>query len=391
MQCCCESDIYAASRIVATDPDDGTDTNIASALANVPAGGTIFVKDPLLVTDTLVFPRAPVSVEFASGAEVTTTGLGAKPLLLFPDGLAGITRYSIINLKTLGEDLATAQYLAEIADANSFAMTEFFLCDVRLFRRIFNVSNGDVTFAHATIIQVSNSFILPPNAASKLVTTPNPHASGVWGTSAKFTNCRLEEDADLSIGWADDVDGDIILVNSVITLVGAAFNGLTSDPASFIVVQGTVEFTGSSYDSTDEVHGTIASTGTLKVSSNSARLDITLTFGASLVLNAIGILVRVKQVTGHSAVAVAVDILSGANYCTVEGWFLDNTTACIRTAATHGSFKGGFNSTAAHKTILELAGADFNISAGSTGLHTGGSVTVVGASSLYDVTLANVA
>lgn len=366
---------------------------IQAAIAALPSsGGTVyFPPGTYLVTDTLAWGDKDITFNFSSGAKIITTGLGAKPLFKSLTGLTAIRKAIFWNPTCVGENSAAAQYFLELADVTSRCRPEIYTPDITGFRRVFNISGADLDYNIPVVIIVIGGRILPPHVASTFVESPGGAGTYSAGRVIYCTDCRLFDDVGAGLGWVLDFDGDLMLWGVLISVQGVSkIDGLSCVHTGIISGGGaSLEMFGANYDSSMSISASLNS-NTLKVSSAHAKLfDCSLYGSAAIIVNADRVVISALASEGTVA-AVGVDILSGADYVSVEGVFRDHATAAIRTAATKGSFRGTFQPTGAHKAIIETAGADFNIAAGCSGLGVAAAnVTIVGANSHYDVTLAN--
>jgi hypothetical protein len=381
------NDIYAATRVVSLTPGEGTDLTIASAVAALPAeGGTIFIKQGTYpVAATIIIPDKDVTFAFSGGAKITTTGLGANPLFKSNTGLTAIRKLIFWSPTAVGENLATAQYFLELADVNSRCLPEIYSPNITQFRRVFNISAADLAYIVPAIIKVIGGRILPPNVSSTLV--KSPLGAGTYDAGRIFyaTNCRLLDDSDLTLGWILDFDGDLFLTALTISITGASkVDGLT---CSETVINGgagaSLEVLGGSFDSYNTISAWLLVL-TLKLSAVSSKaIGCQLNVGGTIVVNAGGVVISGLSQHINNIVAIAVDILAGANYCVVDGSFADCTTAAIRTAAQRTTIgKSTFASTGTNKTILEAGAADRTLVTGCNGIASGGGFTIPGANSL---------
>jgi hypothetical protein len=370
---------------------------IVLAIAALPtSGGTVyFPPGTYLVTSTLSFGDKDIEFHFTPGAKIITTGLGANPLFKSLTGLTEFRKAIFWNPKCVGEDSAAAQYFLELADVNSRCRLEVYSPDITQFRRVFNISGADLAYIVPVSVRVIGGQIIPPNAVSTLIKSPGAAGTYDAGRSVYFSECLLLNEDNNNLGWTLDFDGDVFLSDVSILVTGTSkVDGLTCVNAYIQGPAGSqLEILGQNYYGSDMISARLYSI-ILKISSQYAKaVGCLLSDVARIIINGSRVnVVGLVQSSQGTIPAIAVDILAGADYALVDGSFQDCVTAGIRTAATKGSFRGTFAPTGVHKAIIELAGADFNIASGCSGLGAAAAnVTQVGANSHYDVTLANTA
>jgi hypothetical protein len=76
-------DIFAADRVVSQIPGDGTDNNVASAIANLPNGGSIFVKAGTYPINLSLRTGPGQNIKIRGSGPATIFNLGAHPISLF--------------------------------------------------------------------------------------------------------------------------------------------------------------------------------------------------------------------------------------------------------------------------------------------------------------------
>jgi len=390
-------DIVAATFVVGGDLQSADFTTLSEAIASLqsPGGKIVCLDGSHRIPATIDLPNMEVEiVGCGPGATVLVPTFSGGPLFRIPDGLTGFHRYMIRDLSSVGGNVAGDAFL-EVSDANSYGKPYIQFVQLTGWQIALDITDGDQDYTEPVEVRFAFCTIFSPAADSPLVTSPMSAGSFDFGMVVWFDQCMLSNEQGvapiLDLGWKIDFDGDLILSGTphLTCSSNSACDGLMCSDGLELECQGacTFEIMGQSYWGvcTGKLFG---GGGTYKISGSWSNYYIK-PFSCSIVVNAIQVQITVN--TFFTPAAVQVDILAGANYCMVTGEFLDSTTAAIRTAATYGSFRGCFASTGAHKTILELAGANFNIAAGCTGISTGGGVTKVGANSLYDTTIANVA
>lgn len=381
-------DVVAATFVVGNDLHDADFLTLAEAIANLPDNSrSIYCLTPETVTSSIVLPDGDLTITWADAATFSYSGVAV--LFQVPNGLTDFRRYYFIGGNFDGGG-AVGQTFVQLSDVNSYGLPYFMNCKVRGARIVVDITAGDTDYIDPVFVRFIGGLIESPDSSSTLAKTPNAAGSFAFGSVVKFDGTNLSTEGSATNGWTIDFDGDLILDDILALYQGGtcACDGLQINGSSGIYGFQTFTVNGANYWANNGGHFALGNGSVLKVPDG--KWDV-VNNGGTIQVN--GASVEVHIVTNYvAAAAVAVDILSGSDYALVTGRFADHATASIRTAAKYGSFSGcRFTSTGAHKTVLELAGADFNIATGCTPLHAGGGVTVVGANSLYDVTLANVA
>ncbi len=341
----------------------------------------------------LDLPDKNVTFRWSPGARII---IGSEVITVFSIATVTARRlYRFINPSVHG-DATSGQVFLEKADDSVLALADVQIenPDVTGFEIPFFISDGDTTYGAPTQIHVVGGRIMPTAlAGSKLIKTTAAPGSFAFPVAISFTQTQLNNPAN-GDAWNLSFDGDLFLtdIDNLPVKGSCGCNGLQCSGSVSMYgasVQIAWELFGQAFYSTDTINALILSSVELKLSwrfnINSIRL-----ISGTLVVNSIRCKIG-NVVDQGGAQAAKIDILAGADFCSVTGGYLAvGTTAQIRTAADSGTFTGiCFNATA--KTFLELAGADKNIVAGCTGVSTGTGFTLVGAGSICDVTIANVA
>jgi hypothetical protein len=184
-------------------------------------------------------------------------------------------------------------------------------------------------------------------------------------------------------GWHVDCDADLQLADPIISLTG-------ENHCAGIDVLGRLQLYGMSYPISDSLEAHGANWWATSWIDWIYNIAINLKFDqvysidglymslSTLTLNASGCKVSKIEYPNGGALAVGVDILAGADDCSIDSSnFKDNTTAAIRSAAQRTRISGcKFTSTGAHKTILDTGAGDYTLGVGNIGVNTGGGMTL---------------
>lgn len=380
-------DRYAATRIVSSDPTQGTDLTIQGAINNLPAGGgTIFVKDSQSVSATVVLADKSITFVFAAGATVTAPA-ALVTLFEIPDGLTEERRYTWDNLEAIGASVVGQTFL-KLSDSNSFGEAFFYQPDISGFQIIFYYANGDVNFTRPTRVFAEYGCIMPTAlAGNEIGKTDSPAGTELFGASLFGFNCIWLDPDHLDRGWTLDFDGDLLLkgVRSQwagdshidgIDVVNSYFEGTNR-----LVVPSSITNHDNSFDSTRFLEGSYWNgvslktvTGFLKIV-NSVWAFCGVVFGGQRC-----------QLIGFDAtfagqfglIPIVVDIQAGADDCAVEnGVFGASTTASIQSAAARARVSTcKFAQGGAAKTITDAGAGDFTLGVGNIGVSSGGGTSL---------------
>jgi len=351
-------------------------------------GTVVFEAGTYLWDETLEIGDIEPSFIFKKGAKLIHTGLGANPAIKFLDGLTAVRKPLFVDMESEGNDSATDS-LFELNDEGSLCKPLIIRPQLKEWRTVVDIVGADLTYAEPVRVRFEGGRIFSPNAASPLIKTPDSAGTYGFGAVVEFIGTSLDDDQGSSPGWTIDFDGDLILHDIIVLRLGgdSAVDGFQPSGTSWLGGSSTITQYGANYWSTDQ--GDIGFSGTVIFKVSNGGFRVVLANGASILVNGVAVEIDISITYPNVVAAIAVDIPTGMDYARITGLFGDHATAAIRTAATKGSFSCRFKSTGAHKTVQELAGADYNVAAGCSGLAAGGGVTVVGANSRYDTTIAN--
>jgi hypothetical protein len=338
-----------------------------------------------------------ITFDFASGASIT---VGANVITLFtvPTGLTAIRRYTLINPTLIGGSVA-AQTAFKVSDTNSRGKLYVYRPKISGFNRILHITAGDAGYLEPVEAWFYDGVILPPStAANELLKSSSPAGTYSFGISIRMYNCYCNDINNPTRGWTMNFDGDLIVDRGGNFAIKGAnvLNGFDcGGTGTYLVGMGaggdSLEVVGASYWGVGQTLGLALANCVYKISYTGSSGDSILIAASfsQIIYNGDRINLRGVEVSSTPP-AVYVDVLVGADNCSVEGHFLDATTAAVRSASLGLQVKGSFESTGAHKTFLEIAGADKSIVYGSVGVSTGGGFTLVGAASRCDVLVVNI-
>jgi len=399
MSCCCDTDIYAADRIVSADPDQGTDTNLASAVANLTSGGTIFIKEGTYnISQTIQWSDINIQFVWSEGATVTTTGLGARPLFKQSSGLTTSRMAVFTNARIVGEDIDAAQYLLELTDVSGRANAVLDLPDIRSFRRVFSISGGDPTFVNGpNTITVNGGQIIPTTSdgTSILATTTGAYLAFLWPATFTWNACTLIDWTNgppTLLAWHFSVDSDFVLQDCAIAVKGLC-------QADGLQVEHSLAY-GSALDGSDVMMGANGSwSGRLRLVhtylqsvefilddeahvvdvglQNAAKITCLGMNGSNMTLAEI-IQNRETGGLGPAIPDAAIDIRAGCRV-TINGADLFSATeALIKNASANGPVVCGsrFEASLAVKTIKDVGAGDYTLGVGNKGVSTGGGLSL---------------
>lgn len=392
-------DLYAATRIVSSDPAHGTDTSIADALTNLPAqGGKIFVKDPQVVSATIVSPLKDVVIEFAAGATITTTGLGANPLFLLPDGLASDTEFILSNPQVIGEDVA-GQFFMAVADSNSLWHPVIYTPDITLFRNIFDIRAGDLAYLTPVVIDVWGGRLVPPGVGTGvLAQSPSPAGTYEFGMAIRLHNVVMVDFTDPTLGFGGmDFDGELIMEAGTLILNGLnRFTGMDAYTGANIFggtgpITDTLQAIGNNFFTSLRFSDITLGKITLHLGPDGffAKIsDMTIYFGGRIILESGNAELRGVETDEDfgftEAVPAIIDILAAAHQCLISGRLTDvgATVAIIRIATQKTRIDAcNFEALGLANTVLEVGAADFTLGVGNIGVSSGGGLVLIGANS----------
>jgi hypothetical protein len=386
-------DVVAATFVVGDDLQIADFSTIHEAIANLPSiGGTIFCLSPSAVTDTITFPDKPVTIEWAAGASIDSSGLGTNPLFEVPNGLSAVRQYILKNLQVAGDATAN-QTLLQLNDANSFGKPTLYDPYVTGVKIPFDIQAGS-NFAEPTEIRVVGGRIVPPTSdgTSVLCASANPANTYAFGASVIFDGATLMDPLDFTKGWNVDFDGDIILQGpDPCFFVGASrINGLLVEGGDGIgsrdnPTTASIEIFGGSYIAGDGgIFSSRIDSIIVKASGYTpfSVSDCQLIGTGKIILNTPGCNVSIATATWLSAINgppdYSIDILAGADDCVIANSYLVHAlTSCIRTAAQRTRVIGcRFTASGGTKTITDAGAGDHTLGVGNTGVSTGGGLSL---------------
>lgn len=423
-------DIFAATRIVSQNPNEGTDLTIAAAIAALPAeGGLIFVKQGTYsISSTLMMPTDKDVIIVGCGQESTTIDIGSNaiPAITIPDGLTADRQYYFRDLSIVG-DKTVGQEGIRISDSESYAQPYFQNVTFLDLETIINVTAGDVTFTRATYIYFQYVTAPPPAAmtTAKLVKSASAGGSFLFAsvlqadTLIAYRNFSFSEPTD---GWSVNGDVDIFMTNSALQTPssqasnsGGLFltnstlfvNGLPIVRAAYhawTLWGGVWGGTGSSIFSGQTFGQSITTKDRLRAISCNFRdtdvifddpdgcLDSCVSVGNSKVfVNKVR--GRIDNCVFNGASDIAITVAAAATYAKIaNSHFRLQTTAGIQTAAQRTTITGcTFEEAGATKTVSEVGAADKTLGVGNNGVSSGGGLSIVGASSKFVIGDYNIA
>jgi hypothetical protein len=384
-------DRYAATRIVSSDPNQGTDLTIQSAIDNLPAeGGSIAVlSGTYLLTSTVLLPAKPVTIFGTGNATVIDLASNAIAAFTTPTGLLALMYYKITGLGFSGDSTAE-QNLVEVKDTTGRTYLYVDDCVTTGIKTPIKVTNYDTTYNRVTQIYLHRCHFKPLTATnSALVTAPNP--SGTFGGAliVTFTDCMAFNDEVANKGWKFDIDADVCITNTTITIGddlkcgglymdggGDLFGGVNTPPH-------TVEAKGTTWQELIAIGRVLFTNIIMKFSAYGTAIGCQVGAGSQIVLNASRSRVAdclFDNFGTGAAPAYEVDILAGANDCSVSGSvFGKAATGFIRSSALRTRVVGcRFAAGGAVKTIVDAGAGDYTFGTGNIGVNTGGGMTLAG-------------
>lgn len=397
------NDLYAATRIVSTDPTQGTDLTIQDAVDNLPAeGGTIFIKDLPITQGPVLLSDKDITIQVSPSTDLN---MGSSAISLFktPALCAVPRKYRFVGygVRILG-DSAAAQIAFENADASGYA--EF---DIEGFRfegvkTPFFASAGDLTYKQGTRWFIRNCELPPLTVGCKLFDSAFVAGTYKWPMMAFMYSCWAVDTADNSLGWEINFDGDLILRDSILWLKGGTSNGVNGLEISgdAVIQAGPSTVSVALHAFGDSWYGLGKSLGaslwsielTVDLFWNAA--DLWLGDKAKLIINCnFGFtLTGIRTLINTSAIGI--DVLSTSGQGSITGGNMSGcTVAAIRTALASGIAINGiaFAMGGGANTVKEVAPGNKTAISGCTGVGTGGGLALVGAASIaYQVVPKNI-
>jgi len=392
-------DIVAATFVVGKDLVECDYLTHQEAIDNLPVsgGGVYTLPGTYSQAVTITMPDKDVTFEFASGV---TMSIGSTVIALFtvPDGLTDRRTYCFYGLTATAGDVADQTFM-ELAETNAQGIVKFYNCTMTGWNVIFDVSASDLDYIFPVDMYLYGCRLeaavgLGDNTIVKTVAAAGAFTSGVvlWAQDTMLNT----EQASVAVWSSFNYGFDLISDGTVYALFQGPckLDGLQGPLllyGSGVFGMWALEIFGGNYWARSEWIGGALSYGALTISTSIYQFDNNLQQAGTIIVNAPYCKINVRYSDlGGSPPAVEVDLLSTAHRCVISGNFGDNTTAAVRVASVYNRFIGClFESSGAHGTIVETGAADNNIGVGCAGLSSGGGMTIIGAGSVFDLTLAN--
>ena len=392
----------AATLVVHPTPGIGDYTTIQNALNAIVAlgGGYVLVREGSY-DEQLTFPADIPIVMRGCGDDTVIAPTAAGEVFAFPNGLSQFTYVVLEDLKVTG-DPTIAQTAFAYKDTSAFWRVITNRVQIEGVRKIDDVQAADTTYVNLFEVHHYRPNFIPTATAANNVLCDTAGAAGALNApigihyhDAKFT----DEMTASATGWHWDFDGDMIYHGVCWTNLGqnSDQDGLEVEGSLIAYTVGAVqlELHGASWPSAESVLNlTLIGALTVKLSGIYPGVwtnVLTNGSGCGLIVNSNNWDLNVNSSVSAQHTGVTVDILAGADDVRIGGNFGDAVLAAIRTAALRTIVKpSNFNMTAGC-SVLEAGSADFTqVVTGSTGLTTGGSISVIGASSTINGNKTNV-
>jgi hypothetical protein len=391
-------DIYAATRIVSSEPAEGTDLTIQAAIDNLPTeGGLIFVKEG---TYTIAAPIAlsDKSIIIVGAGDATVIDVGVNAISAFTIPVLTAMREIVFkDFKAIGGSVA-GQILFQNNDTSG--LISMLAENIRAsgFETILD-TDYDTTYTFISRFDFTRCFFEPTASANcTLIETSNPANTYAGTIEANYYDCWMTGGSN-NFFW--NVDGDVYFERCEVSVkAGSQSNGLATNGSGFLMPNGDVTVFGSggltpetisdSYFNNFPTFGTssrLVLRGAFTHVENSwfDGMQVQLVAADKVKVNGSHFRPDLSGIGAGSA-PFGLDVDSTSIRNLITGCFFDTaTTACIRlNGSTRNSITGcEFLSTLVRNTILEVGAADFNLGVGNIGLSTGGGMTIVGANSKF--------
>ena len=400
-------DLYAATRIVSSDPAQGTDLTIQDAIDNLPAeGGTIFVKQGTYVIATsILLPDKPVKI-IGSGIGVTIFSMPtfAGPLFQVSDGLTEVRRYEISEFSAVGGGIAGQEFWRfDDTDGQGDCLAE----SVRIteFETLVNWAKYNTAYNRQSNFWLNYSETRALGTGSILAKTPNP--AGTFGAAVGFRATQTafflsDGPTFVSCTWTANADCDlwvdISLGTGPLFIAGTSFNGAQFHAnIMFGMNVGTITFFGNGWDCFDFIDGSCYTLSVFGQPGNSTDLVFLFRSGNMSIVGSTFFGVGVRLRNGHITDSKFEGSLGANPMVEFEGGVgrsfefsgmfssisgpgtlikLTDVTR-VRISATFRTLVAGQN------TIVESGLSDFNLGVGCIGLNEGSGMTIIGANSQF--------
>jgi len=367
----------------------------AAALAGVPvlvSGNRTY----RLLPDVVTMPDKSLKVLVGSGAVFSSEGAGAT--FTIPDGLTAPRIYDFAGLTASGDADADLEFF-RFEDSSAFGRVE--VSDYRItgFPTVVNFANGNAGYLRPARIRFRRGVVIPTALNDPGIKTVNSHGAYLLPAKVEIIDSLWQDPDDLTIGWMFDIDCDLALDNSNLTLGFLAApdeehsycNGFAMTRGSTLSGQGAVQldvpgpgyaiksslrWQGAMWDLMAGIKASMTDAVQLYVQDPHATVeDLELFTDAHLVLADHKI--RVKGLKCLDAVEGRTIVEVVGNYCLIEGSHLRSTTAhsLIHNYGSHLRLIGNrFDASAGVYTVFDdPAGApgDYTLGVGNDGVSTG--------------------
>jgi hypothetical protein len=248
-----EIDRYAATRIVSSDPTQGTDLTIQSAIDNLPPeGGLIFIKQGSysVSASSLLGDKSAVIRGAGQGSTVIDLGANAVAAFTIQNTITAPRFFLIADVEIRGSSAAGQEVLA-YQDSTSQAWVTFErILTAATVETILDIQASDPTFTSVLRVIFSECNLFPTAlAASTLLKTAAP--AGTFGSFilVEFLDTvGVDEFAFASLFtlfWDIKADADIVFRGAQITVkAGSNANGLHMTSTELNIAGGDFTFFG---------------------------------------------------------------------------------------------------------------------------------------------------
>lgn len=398
-------DLYAATRIVSSDPTQGTDLTIQDAIDNLPAeGGTIFVKQgTYVISTTILLPNKPINIIGAGWGTILSMPVFVGPMFEVSDGLTARQRYTLTDLNFQGGSVAGQEFWC-FDDTNGRG--DFLGERLRIsgFETLVDWMKYNEAYTTQSNFWIDYSIVYAVTGGSTMVKTPNPAGSFFAAVAIRSTYTSWLDTLGVFAdqAWTADADCDLWLYytqNGPALLAGSNFNGAMFRAVNiFNSGVGDLTFYGNGWDAYDYVDGGSILSTDFNVNHNtdsryffrSGRMALT-----DVVTQSAGVKVRRGAAVqgwfsyGDIGANPVFEIESPATGALFEGKFeghVGNGTLLKLSSVSRCSIRSIFLSTGANQRTIEETGlSDFNLGVGCIGLNTGLGMTIIGANSKFVV------
>lgn len=383
-------DIVAASYVVGKDLVECDYLDHQEAVDNLPSeGGSIFTLPGTYTRSATISIGGTKEFVFTFAGGATISISTAIPIFTIPDDIQGRPYNTIYGGTFMGTALA-GQELVHYSDSSAHVEVKFENSEVRGLQTLVNFTEYDITYFFVAYVKFFGCYLPPPDAGLNVpIKSPNPAGTYTGALAVHFEKCMMTDSNDYTNkSWGSiNFDGDIFMWECEET----RFLATSTWEVDGLDVYGTeMEHVGGGRISIT-MHGPSFNSFLVWEGVTLYRVDVTFPDGArcsNIGLNGGKLIFTGRFVCDNVFVRqdpadISIDVTETGVNGTITGCvFMDSATAAIRIAGQAITVTGCvFDSTGAHKTILEVSPADFNTYDNNTGTDgAGGGLVTVGVS-----------